>query len=344
MSRWTNAEKEQFVSQSTYYAMDRAYGRKENLSLKLNQDYVKPLEKQIADNGLDEPWTDERGEQNIGADGKPLSKLDVYLMALHGGEYNRMIAERTARADGGPVLDGSGRSTEYWERQLARFRNEGFDRKAAEAVRLVHEMNKAALQQMVDSGRISQKQADKWNELSPNYVPLRNSDAARDLFEQLLFGGDIDEHTYRKAFSGTEYNHAMGRRSLADSPVINSIQQAEWAIARSMDNESRRSLAAQVRADPRMGTVVMQMSNRSRGTGISPAGRKTVPAQSPRCLTILTGSVTRAGRNAGHGKRSRSTTTADGSRSRRTATRSSSSSDTMSLWTRTATRRATWTS
>ena len=260
MSRWTNAEKEQFVSQSTYYTMDRAYGRKENLSLKLNQDYVKPLEKQIADNGLDEAWTDERGEQNIGADGKPLSKLDVYLMALHGGEYNRMIAERTARAEGGPVLDGSGRSTEYWERQLARFRNEGFDRRAAEAVRLVHEMNKAALQQMVDSGRISQKQVDKWNELSPNYVPLRNSDAAHDLFEQLLFGGDIDEQTYRKAFSGTEYNHAAGRRSLADSPVINSIQQAEWAIARSMDNESRRSLAAQVRADPRMGTVVMQMS------------------------------------------------------------------------------------
>lgn len=306
---------------SAYHAFDFGYGKVDRDWSNFEHDLYDPLKRELVKLGLNTK--------------EGYARFKLALIALHGRDYNRMIAERSPvvrkllddpkmpvvmknaiwdfvngkvgedafkkvlvdmaadsgrfteqdRADLVRALTGAGGSTAYFAEELRKLAADGLlttelDKdghnrvtggKAAKAVRLVHEMNARTRQRLIESGRLSKRQADLWEKLSPNYVPLRDDmESDRTEMAKFFWGKEgTDEPTYQKSYKDAEFHHATGRNTLADDPLFFSVQQYQTAIQRAADNEARLNLANIVRKQnegdaSRVGKVFRVMGDEER--------------------------------------------------------------------------------
>lgn len=186
-------------------AMQLSYGRVFAGHHEIDTNYVKPVLKKLADNGLN------------------LEDLDIYLTAMFAPERNKMIKERTETATKPGNLEGSGMSDEKAAALLNAMREEmtPVQLNALEsAAELVYKMNRENLDRLVEYGIMAEEQAEEWKRLSPHYVPLRDdlSDLGVEFPDQV-------------SMVGQNYVHAVGRFSEAvTSQFAWSILQAKQGI------------------------------------------------------------------------------------------------------------------
>lgn len=159
-----------------------------------------------------------------------LDELETYLYARHAPERNARIAEINPDFEG----PGSGMSDIQAAAVMSRVEKAGQTAAMERLAARVDAIRDNALDFRVETGLMSQEQADAWREGYENYVPLRGfaetgeGDAA--VAERInRSGGGI---TVR----GRESKRAFGRRSKADSILAYLILQSEEAIVRGETN------------------------------------------------------------------------------------------------------------
>ena len=209
--------------QSVYYAKDREFGLNEHQLGELQRRRVEPIFDALADVGV--------GQE----------ALDLYLIARHAPYRNALVRGRNG------TENGSGMSDADADAVIGRFRALGVEGELARIADMVYDMNDEALQRLVDSGRLSQEDADGFRAAQADYVPLRTDmeDADRDAF-----------NTSTSGWKKNEFHAAKGRDTLADSPLAWSIVQAERAIKASNANVTRQAAAALVRHAEKIGKPI----------------------------------------------------------------------------------------
>ena len=208
---------------SVYYAKDREFGLNEHQLGELQRRRVEPIFDALADVGV--------GQE----------AFDLYLIARHAPYRNALVRGRTG------AENGSGMSDADADAVIGRFRALGVEGELARIADMVYDMNDEALQRLVDSGRLSQEDADGFRAAQADYVPLRTDmeDADRDAF-----------NTSTSGWKKNEFHAAKGRDTLADSPLAWSIVQAERAIKASNANVTRQVAAALVRHAEKIGKPI----------------------------------------------------------------------------------------
>lgn len=209
--------------QSVYYAKDREFGLNEHQLGELQRRRVEPIFDALADVGV--------GQE----------AFDLYLIARHAPYRNALVRGRNG------TENGSGMSDADADAVIGRFRALGVEGELARIADMVYDMNDEALQRLVDSGRLSQEDADGFRAAQADYVPLRTDmeDADRDAF-----------NTSTSGWKKNEFHAAKGRDTLADSPLAWSIVQAERAIKASNANVTRQAAAALVRHAEKIGKPI----------------------------------------------------------------------------------------
>lgn len=189
---------------NAYRAETLYYGRAAEQSRQLNKRLVEPLFRKMTDAGI------ERGE------------LDLYLYAKHAPERNRVIREKNPEFEG----DGSGMSDADAAAIVARFENGNKGAAFKDLAADVGRIRDWTLAYMVQNDLLSEAQAQAWRDTYQNYVPLRTADTGRT---PLSPGQGFQVR-------GKESKEALGRRSLADSPLLFLIHQADHTIVRAERN------------------------------------------------------------------------------------------------------------
>ena len=208
---------------STYYAMDRAFGLKQADIDDFERRYVNRIADILAKGGVS------------------AGQLDGFLKAMHAKERNATILEREGREN------GSGMSDTEADALLGTYRRMDIYDKLMEAGEVVWDMNREYLQKRVDSGRISQEYADLLNRQWKYYVPLRTDMENDELGVYNPSTGGWGSH---------EFKTARGRSTDADSPLQWSISQNTQAIRAARNNEVRQKFATFVRSNPQLGEVL----------------------------------------------------------------------------------------
>ena len=208
---------------SVYYAKDREFGLNEHQLYMLQKRRVEPIFDALAKSGVSQ------------------EAFDLYLIARHAPYRNALVRGRNGREN------GSGMSDADSDAVLGKFRALGLEEDLSRIAEMVYAMNDEALQRLVDSGRMKQEEADGFRAAQADYVPLRTDmeDADRDVFNSSTSG-----------WKKHEFHAALGRGSLADSPLAWSIVQAERAVKASNANAVRRAAAALVRRAKREGRPI----------------------------------------------------------------------------------------
>lgn len=185
------------------YQADQLYpGRVQHRGDLLERDYIKPLGKAL--------------EQAKKAD-VTVRDADDYLMALHAPERNAVIAKRNPQMQDG----GSGLTNAQAKDIIDSFTPE--QRKHLDAVaKIVHDLNRAKMDAMVDDGLISASTRDALNQQYKNYVPLKTLDAESE------FTGAGRGYEMR----ANDITTALGRGSKAGSPIAASVMDASRSVIR----------------------------------------------------------------------------------------------------------------
>lgn len=210
--------------ESFYHAKDRAFGRNDHEMRVLEKSVVKPMLSEISKAGVSygRVWDSSNPNSKVG--------LDDYLYAMHAKERNAVLNNRDGNA-----VDGSGMSDATADAILNSFaKMPAAERKVIEdAAKAVWKMNDEGLTRRVDSGRMSQAEADALRRQFKHYVPLRTNMEAdgNDLFNNGTAG-----------FGKHEFHKALGRTSEADSPLVFSLMQAKDSILGSNKNMARGKL------------------------------------------------------------------------------------------------------
>jgi GNAT superfamily N-acetyltransferase len=168
-----------------------------------------------------------------------VDELESFLYARHAPERNAQIARINPGFAPG---EGSGMSDIQAAAILRRLERSGrradFDRVAA----FVDGMRDETQRIRVETGLISQEQADEWTALYPNYVPLRGMSE--------LVEGERPRQGQGISVRGKESKRAFGRRSMAEDILAYSIMQAEEAIIRGHKNEVAQQFYSLAEAAP----------------------------------------------------------------------------------------------
>lgn len=185
------------------------------------------------------PLFDAMADEKITTD-----ELETYLYARHAPERNARIAEINPEFDG---ENGSGMSNLEARAVMARIRRDGKMEAMERLADRVDRMRDMALDYRVETGLMSQEDADAWRATYEYYVPLRGfkeveGDPA-SLERINRSGGGINVR-------GKESRAAYGRRSQADSPLAYTILQAEEAIVRGETNRTAQRFIKLARANP----------------------------------------------------------------------------------------------
>lgn len=173
-----------------------------------------------------------------------VEELETYLYARHAPERNAQIFKINSAFEEGA---GSGMSDIQAEAIMRRIEGEGRTRVFERLAQRVDAIRDYATDYRVESGLMSQEQADAWRETYQYYVPLRGfkeveGDAAS--VERInRSGGGINVR-------GPESKAAYGRRSTADSPLAYLILQAEEAIVRGETNRVAQRFVELAQANP----------------------------------------------------------------------------------------------
>lgn len=173
-------------------------------------------------------------------------ELESYLYARHAPERNARMQSINPELGMG---EGSGMTDIEAAAIMNRIRDEG---KMADMERLAAQVDKMrddALDYRVQTGLMSQKQADEWRATYDYYVPLRGfAEVEGEMSEETAdrinrSGGGINVR-------GPESKRAFGRRSKAESPLAYLILQAEEAIVRGETNRVAQKFVQLARANP----------------------------------------------------------------------------------------------
>lgn len=192
----------------------------------LMEDHVRPLFDAMAD---EEITTDE---------------LETYLYARHAPERNARIAEINPEFNG---ENGSGMSNLEARAVMARIKRGGKIEAMERLADRVDRMRDMALDYRVETGLMSQEDADAWRATYEHYVPLRG-------FKEVEGDPASAERINRSGgginVRGKESRAAYGRRSQADSPLAYTILQAEEAIVRGETNRTAQRFINLAKANP----------------------------------------------------------------------------------------------
>jgi hypothetical protein len=161
-----------------------------------------------------------------------LDEASDYLYARHAGERNKAMDEIN------PDLGGSGSGMTDDEADLilndaARKNGPAF----SELAKRVAEMRNWTLRYMEKSGLEKPETIKSWRDKYTDYVPLRGWEVPPSDFQEPPRGSGIGFN-----IRGREVQPAFGRRSKADNPLINTIEQAYRTVERGEKNRYLNTL------------------------------------------------------------------------------------------------------
>lgn len=196
------------MNSDVYAAEERMHGKIEQDLLHLEEDYIEPIAQKLSEYDID------------------MENIDTYLIAKHAQERNEYIASiRDDMPDG-----GSGMTTREARGIVQTIENSPKAQQYRELAALVYNMLAHKRDVLRRSGLMSVDAVDQWRDNYQYYVPLKGwaEDAINDSFPRIGKGLSI---------KGKESKKAAGRRSLAYSPAVQSIQDITESFIRGWKNE-----------------------------------------------------------------------------------------------------------
>ncbi|EHE5101540.1 hypothetical protein JM238_003830 [Salmonella enterica] len=206
-------------SNDAYLAEELFHGKAENDLNVMKERYVKPLAKLLAEYDI------------------PQSALDEYLYARHAPERNAHIAEINPKMPDG----GSGMTNSEAAGIMDRVRRSGKQAQYDRLAGIVDDMLARRRELIKSAGLESEGTVDAWQDTYKHYVPLKGQDA----------DGTVLPRTGRGyVVSGKESKMAMGRKSKAQSPSTQAIQDLTASLIRNRKNEVGNALLKLVQDNP----------------------------------------------------------------------------------------------
>lgn len=206
-------------SNDAYLAEELFHGKAENDLNVMKERYVKPLAKLLAEYDI------------------PQSALDEYLYARHAPERNAHIAEINPKMPDG----GSGMTNAEAAGIMDRVRRSGKQAQYDRLAGIVDDMLARRRELIKSAGLESEGTVDAWQDAYKHYVPLKGQDA----------DGTVLPRTGRGyVISGKESKMAMGRKSKAQSPSTQAMQDLTASLIRNRKNEVGNALLKLVQDNP----------------------------------------------------------------------------------------------
>lgn len=291
---------------SAYHAADRAYGLVTDKATRFQKEMVEPLMRELEAAGVTDPeGFADFGQYLVARHGREYNEMIAQRSPLVAQALEDRRTKALAQGILAGVTDlddanianfqallgwndaetarfrrdvsGSSKSTAYWARLLDQYRADGRAARYAAAERIVRDMTKAVREELVATGRLSRAQADAWERLSPNYVPMMHDEEEDiDLWSRFFWSAEGAGGSRRggNAYREAEVHHAFGRTTMPDNPVPFVVQMYQSAIQRGADNLARKALADIVRAQeaklatdpdaPQVGRVFRYMGEEER--------------------------------------------------------------------------------
>jgi len=204
-------------------AEESFYGKAEEHLRKLKDNLVRPLTEQMASRNISQ------------------AELDLYLMAQHAEERNEAIAEINPDMPDG----GSGMTTAQADAILDRIEIDNRTADFEATSQYVYDILQAQRDTLKEAGLEVGDMVEVWEAKYENYVPLKGhaqgEPDAKGSTRRAGSGFDI---------RGKETLRALGRRSLAESPMINSIIDSTAAITRAEKNKVGNVFLRMVEQNP----------------------------------------------------------------------------------------------
>ena len=213
-----------FEEEDAYLAEEMFYGKTEEDLRQIELEFVEPLMKDMESSGIS------------------VKELDDFLMAKHAPERNREVAKINAALPDG----GSGLTTREANEHLASVAEDS--QKLANLERLagrVYEMTTLTRELLVNGGLISEEEVSSWDNKYEFYVPLKGF-ADNELNDQ----GFAIRTGKGYEIQGKESRRALGRRSKADSPLVQVISDLTEKTIRNRKNEVGQSLLTLAENNP----------------------------------------------------------------------------------------------
>ena len=213
-----------FEEEDAYLAEEMFYGKTEEDLRQIELEFVEPLMKDMESSGIS------------------VKELDDFLMAKHAPERNREVAKINAALPDG----GSGLTTREANEHLASVAED--PQKLANLERLagrVYEMTTLTRELLVNGGLISEEEVSSWDSKYQFYVPLKGF-ADNELNDQ----GFAIRTGKGYEIQGKESRRALGRRSKADSPLVQVISDLTEKTIRNRKNEVGQSLLTLAENNP----------------------------------------------------------------------------------------------
>lgn len=210
--------------QDVYLAEELFHGKiGEDLRV-MEEQYIKPL-------------TDFMGDKNISS-----GELDLYLIAKHAPERNAQIAKINPEMPDG----GSGMTDAEASAILQRFNAEGRSADMTTAANFVYGMLNSTKQRLVSSGLETGDVVEAWDATYQNYVPLKGF-AENEVDAE---GNKVKGTGKGFSIQGKETMRAMGRRTIAESPIAYAVSDSVQSAIRARKNEVAQSMLNLVNTNP----------------------------------------------------------------------------------------------
>lgn len=205
-------------SNDAYLAEELFHGKAENDLNVMTDRYVKPLAKLLAEYDI------------------PQSALDEYLYARHAPERNLHIAKINPKMPDG----GSGMTNAEAAGIMDRVRRSGKQAQYDRLAGIVDDMLARRRELIKTAGLESEGTVDAWQDAYKHYVPLKGQDA----------DGALPRTGRGYVVSGKESKMAMGRKSKAQSPSTQAIQDLTESLIRNRKNEVGNAFLKLVQDNP----------------------------------------------------------------------------------------------
>lgn len=206
-------------SNDAYLAEELFHGKAENDLNVMKERYVKPLANLLAQYDI------------------PQSALDEYLYARHAPERNLHIAKINPKMPDG----GSGMTNAEAAGIMDRVRRSGKQAQYDRLAGIVDDMLARRRELIREAGLEKDGVVDAWQNAYKHYVPLKGQDA----------DGTVLPRTGRGyVISGKESKMAMGRKSKAQSPSTQAMQDLTASLIRRRKNEVGNTLLKLVQDNP----------------------------------------------------------------------------------------------
>lgn len=205
-------------SNNAYLAEELFHGKAENDLNAMKERYVKPLAKLLADYDI------------------PQSSLDEYLYARHAPERNAHIAKINPKMPDG----GSGMTNAEAADIMDKVRRSGKQAQYDRLAGIVDDMLARRRELIKSAGLENDGVVDAWQNAYKHYVPLKGQDS----------DGVLPRTGRGFVTSGKESKMAMGRKSKAQSPSTQAMQDLTESLIRSRKNEVGNTLLKLVQDNP----------------------------------------------------------------------------------------------